>query len=100
MIGSSATDRDLTVQRPCDASLLPAGVVELADTPALGAGGFGRGGSNPSARMERSFRKAFRKVRCAFRLQIKAFSSVVPDSDGARKVLPSEVPAFRKVWRR
>src|SRR4051794_22958893 len=51
MIGSSATDRDLTVQRPCDASLLPAGVVELADTPALGAGGFGRGGSNPSARM-------------------------------------------------
>src|SRR3954454_528035 len=52
MIGSSATDRDLTVQRPCDASLLPAGVVELADTPALGAGGFGRGGSNPSARMD------------------------------------------------
>src|SRR4051812_30042870 len=52
MTGSSATDRDHTVQRPRHASLLPAGVVELADTPALGAGGFGRGGSNPSARME------------------------------------------------
>src|SRR3954464_6805219 len=54
MIGSSATDRDLTVQRARHASLLPAGVVELADTPALGAGGFGRGGSNPSARMSSS----------------------------------------------
>src|SRR4051812_24784742 len=63
MIGSSATDRDLTVQRPCDASLLPAGVVELADTPALGAGGFGRGGSNPSARMELRGRYIF--AQCA-----------------------------------
>src|SRR4051795_13056223 len=52
MMGSSATDRDLTVQRPHHASLLQAGVVELADTPALGAGGASRGGSNPSARME------------------------------------------------
>src|SRR4051795_121598 len=30
-----------------------AGVVELADTPALGAGGASRGGSNPSARIRR-----------------------------------------------
>src|SRR5690242_4222933 len=51
MIGSPATDRDLTVQRAGHASLHPAGVVELADTPALGAGGASRGGSNPSARM-------------------------------------------------
>jgi hypothetical protein len=29
----------------------PAGVVELVDTPALGAGGESRGGSNPSARI-------------------------------------------------
>src|SRR6476469_9437015 len=51
MMGSLATTRDLTVHGARRASVHPAGVVELADTPALGAGGFGRGGSNPSARM-------------------------------------------------
>ena len=32
----------------------PAGVVELVDTPALGAGGASRGGSSPSTRISRS----------------------------------------------
>ena len=36
--------------RPRDDSRSPAGVVELVDTPALGAGGASHGGSSPSAR--------------------------------------------------
>jgi hypothetical protein len=34
---------------------LYADMVELADTPDLGSGGFGRGGSSPSIRRQRGF---------------------------------------------
>src|SRR4051795_9103896 len=59
MTGSSPAmpGRDHTIRRG-DAPRLRdaprAGVVELVDTPALGAGGASRGGSSPSARIDRA----------------------------------------------
>src|SRR4051794_4303155 len=51
---SLATGRDHTIAGVGVHHFSRAGVVELADTPALGAGGASRGGSNPSARMTAS----------------------------------------------
>src|SRR3954465_6428065 len=58
-----------------------AGVVELADTPALGAGGESRGGSNPSARTGAVLREEARR-RCVIPLTPPGLTGCRPGHGG------------------